>query len=150
MNLAGYNHNIIEVVKFHEVDMLGVCNNAVYFNYFEDARLKYLYNMKQKHSFKEVMENNSFFMMARNECDYIEPTTLNDELIIYTKIYFIKKSSFGFKFIVVRASDKKIIAKGSDVMVHIDKQTKKSVPLPDEFKKAVKEFEDEVEIQHSN
>jgi len=149
MDLAVYKHKIIEVVKFHEVDMLGVCHNAAYFNYFEDARLKYLYDLKEKYSFKEVMENNSFFMMAHNECDYIEPAFLNDELIINIKMCFIKKSSFGFEFVIVRDSDKKVIAKGSDVMVHIDRIERKSILLPDEFIEAVKDFEGEVEIKRS-
>ena len=47
MDISNYKHKIIEVVKFHEVDMLGVCNNAVYFNYFEDARIKYIQDLKR-------------------------------------------------------------------------------------------------------
>ena len=39
MEVSNYNHKIVEVVRFHEVDILGVCNNAVYFNY--DAVQKY-------------------------------------------------------------------------------------------------------------
>ena len=42
MNYKKYKHKITETVKFHEIDMMGVVNNAVYFNYFEDARMDYL------------------------------------------------------------------------------------------------------------
>lgn len=146
MEQAEYKHKITEVVKFHEVDMLGVCNNAVYFNYFEDARIKYVQDLKNKYSLKKILESYSFFIMAHNECDYIEPAYLDDELIIYTKIDFVKNSSFGFRHLVEKVSNKKKIAKGGGVVVHIDKRTNKSVPLPEEFYKAVRDFEISVDI----
>lgn len=149
MSLSGFKHKITEVVKFHEVDLLGVCNNAVYFSYFEDARIKYVQDLKTKYALKEIMESYSFFIMAHNECDYKEPALLDDELIIHTKINFVKNSSFGFKHIVEKVSTGKIIAEGGGVVVHIDRRTNKSVPLPDEFYEAVKDFEEDVEILKS-
>lgn len=149
MDNSGYKHKIVEVVKFHEVDLLGVCNNAVYFNYFEDARIKYMQDLKKKYNLKEVLEGYSFFIMVHNECDYIEPAHLDDELIVYTKIDFIKNSSFGFKHIVEKKSSQKIIAKGSGVVVHIDKRSNKSIPLPEEFYKAVRDFDSEVQIKNN-
>ncbi|MEW6196169.1 MAG: thioesterase family protein [Bacteroidota bacterium] len=144
MDKSLYKHSIIETVRFHEVDLLGVCNNAVYFNYFEDARIKYMQDLKKNYQLKEVLESFSFFIMVHNECDYIEPAYLDDELIVYTKIDFIKNSSFGFKHIIEKKSSQKIIAKGSGVVVHIDKRSNKSIPLPEEFYKAVKLFEQNV------
>lgn len=146
MDISLFNHNIIEIVKFHEVDMLGVCNNAVYFNYFEDARIKYIQDLKRNYSLKECLEGNSFFIMAHNECDYIEPARLDDELCIYTRIDFIRNSSFGFQHLVENAAAKKIIAKGGGVIVHINKFTQKSLPLPEEFYKAVQYYESAVNI----
>ena len=146
MTQSDFKHKITETVKFHEVDMLGVCNNAVYFNYFEDARIRYIQDLKTKYSLKQVLESYSFFIMAHNECDYKESAHLYDELIIYTKIDFVKNSSFGFKHLVEKKKENKIIAEGGGVVVHIDKRTNKSVPLPDEFYDAVENFETEVKI----
>ena len=36
-----FKHTYDVIVKFDEVDMLHIVNNAVYFNYFEQARIKY-------------------------------------------------------------------------------------------------------------
>jgi acyl-CoA thioester hydrolase len=126
--------------------MLGICNNAVYFNYFEDARLKYVQNIVKKFKLRNFLSGDSFFIMVRNECDYIEPAYLDDELKIHTKIDYIKNSSFGFKHLVEKVSSGKIIAKGGGVVVHINKTTNQSIPLPQEFYDAVKEFEGEVKI----
>ncbi len=146
MEKSNFKHSIIETVRFHEVDLLGVCNNAVYFNYFEDARIKYMQELKKNYNLKEVLEGYSFFIMVHNECDYIEPALLDDELIVYTKIDFIKISSFGFKHFIEKKSSQNIITKGSGVVVHIDKRSNKSIPLPEEFYKAVKDYESDVKI----
>ena len=146
MDMENFKHKIEEEVKFHEVDLLGVCNNAVYFNYFEDARIGYIKHVKEDYKLEKLLEGSSFFIMAHNECDYIEPAKFEDKLNVYTKIDFLKKSSFGLSHIVENVKTKRIIAKGGGVLVHIDFNTKKSVPLPEEFINAVKDYEDEVSI----
>lgn len=144
--MNNFKHKIVETVKFHEVDMMGVCNNAVYFNYFEDAKVGYLQNIKVKYELTEVMEGNSFFIMAHNECDYMEPAKFDDKLNIYTKVEYIKKTSFGVTHIVENEKTKNVIARGKGVMVHIDWNTKRPVPIPKEFYKAVENYEEDVKI----
>lgn len=141
MKKLEFNHQILETVKFHEVDMLGVCNNAVYFNYFEDARIKYLQDLSKKYNFMEFLSGDSFVIMAHNEIDYLNPSHLDDELTIYSKIGKISKSSFSFEHLIRRENDNIEIAKGGGILVHINRVTKKSQPLPDEFHIAVLDFE---------
>ncbi|MFZ1290168.1 MAG: thioesterase family protein [Melioribacteraceae bacterium] len=149
METKEFKHRISEIVKFHEVDLMGVCNNAVYFNYFEDARIKYLQDLKKKYHLKEILHGDLFFIMAHNECDYILPAKLDDELEIQTKVTEIRKSSFKFEHLVINKLITEIIAKGNGVLVQINLITKKSIPLPEEFCKAVKKFDKGVEIINS-
>ncbi len=139
--IKNYRHVIEETVRFHEVDMLAVCNNAVYFNFFEDARIKYTQDIIKNYDIPGLLEGSSFFIMARNECDYIEPAFLDDELEIYTRIEFVKNSSFGFRHLVVKKASGKIITRGGGVVVHIDRSDNKSRLLPEEFYKAVSDYE---------
>lgn len=141
-----FSHKINVKVKFHEVDMLGVCNNAVYFNYFEDARIKYLQDLKNKYSLPDILENGSFFIMAHNECDYLQPALFDEELIIYTKINYIKNSSFGFKHLIVKQNPVQLIANGAGTLVHINFNTKQKIELPNKFFKAVLDFEKDIEL----
>lgn len=146
IELNKFKHKIEERVKFHEVDLLGVCNNAVYFNYFEDGRLSYTQDLKKNYRLKKFLEGDSFFIMAHNNCDYFESAHLDDELYVYTRVSFVKNSSFGFDHIVQNKSTEKILAAGGGVVVHIDKSKQKPVRLPDEFYDAIKEYEVEVDI----
>lgn len=146
MNIENYSHKINETVKFHEVDLLGVCNNAIYFNYFEDARIKYLQDLQNKFKLPELIDGFSTFLMAHNECDYMEPAVFDDELIVYTRIEYIKNTSFSFRHIVENAKTKRIHAKGGGVFVYLNHKTRTTMPLPDDFYEAVKQFEKEVNI----
>ena len=144
VDLSTFNHKIDELVKFHEVDMLSVVNNAVYFNYFEDARVKYLQDLKIKYNLQEVMEDNSFFIMRRNEIEYIEPAQFDDKLIVFTKIDWIKNTSFGFSHVIINEQTKRPIAIGTGILVYIKLSTKQKQQLPAEFYEAVNEFEIDV------
>lgn len=146
MDFSKFKHVIKEKVKFHEVDLLGVCNNAVYFNYFEDARIEYVKTLKELYGFKKFLVGDSFFIMVHNECDYKISAHLDDELKVFTRIEFIKKSSFGFKHMVYRESTNDIIAIGAGVVVHINKTNNSVEPLPEEFYEAVKNYEENVKI----
>ncbi len=144
--MNSFKHKIKETVKFHEVDMLGVCNNAVYFNYFEDARIKYLQELKYQFNIEEILTGNLFFIMAHNYCDYLVPAVLDDELEVYTRISKLKNTNFEVEHIIVKKATKETIAKGGGVLVHINKETKKSVPLPKTFYEAVLNYEENVEV----
>lgn len=145
-NLSAFKHKYTVKVQFHEVDLLGVCNNAVYFNFFETARLEYMKALGVYREKEEVLHSSKFYLIVHNECDYIEPAFFDDELNIYTRISYIKNSSFGFEHIVERTSSKKVIAQGKGVIVHIDRKQKKSTPLPEEFYAIIKGYESNVEI----
>ncbi len=140
-----FKHTYDVVVKFNEVDMLHIVNNAVYFNYFEQARIKYAKDLGILPK-EGIAESGSAFYMARNEIDYLKVALFEDKLRIYTRVPYIKHSSFGFEHIIENVLTRKIIAEGAGVLVHVNPVTKKSVPLTDEFRKAVLKFEKKVKI----
>ncbi|MCU7493577.1 MAG: acyl-CoA thioesterase [Bacteroidota bacterium] len=144
--MDGFNHKISFRVQFHEVDLLGVVNNAVYFNYFETARIEYLKAVGQFRDVNKMQPGDNFFLIARNECDYIEPALFDDEVNVYTRVGSIKNSSFTFEHLVENAKNGKVLAKGGGVMVHINSREKKSTPLPEEFYKSVKSYDTEVKV----
>ena len=97
MDYTNYKSKIYETVKFHEVDLMGVVNNAVYFSYFEDARMEYLQLLKDNYKLDGILEQDSFFIMAHNEIDYLLPAEYKDELTVYTKIDWIKNTLLAEK-----------------------------------------------------
>lgn len=145
MDVKNFNHKTIVTVRFHEVDMLGVCNNAVYINFFEHARLEYV---KSAGLIPEggIFSDGKLFFVVRNEINYRDHARYDDELEVYSKISYIKNSSFGFDHLIVKKKTGQIIVDGKGVVVFVDPKTRKSTSLPDELISKVKLIDPDVTI----
>ena len=145
MNPTDFRHKITVQVRFHEVDMLGVCNNAVYINYFETARLEYIKATGLMPE-KGIFSDGKLYFMVRNEINYRDHAYYDDELDVYTRISFVKNSSFGFDHLIVKNKSGKIIVDGKGVIVHVDPKTRKSINLEPDVLDKIKMFEPGVAI----
>jgi acyl-CoA thioester hydrolase len=140
-----FNHKYTVTVRFHEVDMLGVCYNAVYINFFETARLEYA-KASGLMPAKGIFSDGNIFFIVRNEINYRGYAYHDDTLDVYSRISYIKNSSFGYDHLIVKPKTGKVIVDGKVVIVHVDPKTRKSTPLPEDFIKKVKLFEPNVKI----
>jgi acyl-CoA thioester hydrolase len=140
-----FKHRYTTTVRFHEVDMLGVCNNAVYINFFETARLEYI---KAAGLMPEngIFTDGKIFFMVRNEINYRSHAYYDDVLDVYSRITYIKNSSFGYDHLIVKQKSGEIIVDGKGVVVYVDPKTRKSMSLPESFIDNVKAFEPSVKI----
>lgn len=145
MSLEEFKHKTTVKVRFHEVDMLGVCNNAVYINYFEHARLEYA---KDAGLIPEggIFSDGKLFFMVRNEINYRGHSFYDDGLDVYSKVTYIKNSSFGYDHIIVRKKTGEIIVDGKGVVVYVDPKTRKSIPIPEDIIEKIKAYEPDVKI----
>jgi acyl-CoA thioester hydrolase len=127
-NKSDFKHYYDVTVVFNQVDMLHIVNNAVYFNYFEQARIKYAKDIGFFPK-KGIALVGTTFYMVRNEINYLKAALFEDRLRIYTRISYIKHSSFGFEHIIENLDSGNIISEGSGVLAHVDPVLKKSIPL---------------------
>ncbi|MGB9663455.1 MAG: acyl-CoA thioesterase [Ignavibacteria bacterium] len=133
-------------VRSYEVDFQNVVNNAVYFNYFELARIDYRKKMGYKLNPNGTFSDGLLFFVAHNECDYFAPAYLENELIIYTRIDYIKNSSLNFEHLIFNKSTDQFIAHGNGVIVNVDPITLNPVSIPDTMIEEIKAFDKEVKI----
>jgi acyl-CoA thioester hydrolase len=133
-------------VRSYEVDFQNVVNNAVYFNYFEIARIDYRKKMGYTLQPNGTFSDGLLFFVAHNECDYFSPAYLDNELIIYTRIDYIKNSSLCFEHLIFNKSTDKFIASGKGVIVNVDPITLNPSPIPQEMINEIKNFDKEVKI----
>jgi acyl-CoA thioester hydrolase len=138
-------HKTTLTIRFHEVDMLGVCNNAVYINFFETARLEYIKAAGLMPE-KGIFSDGKIFFMVRNEINYRSHAYYDDVLIVYSRISYIKNSSFGYDHLIIKQNTGHIIVDGKGVVVYVDPKTRKSTSLPESFIEKVKAFEPSVTI----
>jgi len=140
-----FKHKMEVKVRFNEVDLLGVVNNAVYVSFFEEARIEYTKVVGLMPD-NGIFSDGMLYFIVKNEINYRSHARYGDELIIYSKISYIKNTSFGFDHLVVKKNTNELIADGKGVIVYVDPETHKSTNLPDSFYKSVKLYEPEVKI----
>jgi acyl-CoA thioester hydrolase len=140
-----FKHKYILTVRFHEVDMLGVCNNAVYINFFETARLEYIKAAGLMPE-KGIFSDGKIFFMVRNEINYRSYAYYDDVLEVYSRISYIKNSSFGYDHLIMKQKTGEMIVDGKGIVVHVDPKTRKASSLPESFIEKVKAFEPSVKI----
>ena len=140
-----YKHKFSVTVRFHEVDMLGVCYNAVYINFFETARLEYIKAAGLMPA-RGIFSDGNIFFIVKNEINYRGYAYHDDVLDVYSKISYIKNSSFVYDHLIVNQKSGKVIVDGKVVIVHVDSNTRKSKRLSEKFIEKVKKFEPSVKI----
>ena len=93
-----------------------------------------------------IFSDGNIFFIVRNEINYRGYAHHDDTLDVYSKISFIKNSSFGYDHLIIKPKTGKAIVDGKVVIVHVDPETRKSAPLPERFVEKVKVFEPSVKI----
>ena len=127
-------------VRFADIDAMGHVNNAVFLNYFEQARIGFFNNkVGGKWDWK-----NQGIVLARNEIDYLHPILLNDRVLIDTSIEHIGSKSITLTYHVHSAESENGIrsfAKGKSVIVTFDYAKGRPIEVPDEWRKAFEKSE---------
>jgi acyl-CoA thioester hydrolase len=134
-----FNHRLHSRVRSYDVDRQGIVHNAIYLYWLEAARIEY---------FRDIgvpIDRQSFvtkhrFVVASTQIDYRQAAQFDDVYTVFTRISFIKNSSFGFDH-VIRREDGVIIATGKSVLVHLNPATNKPERIPDSYRTLIREFE---------
>jgi len=132
----GYALAVPLEVRFKDIDAMGHVNNAVYFTYFENARIGYWRAVGKDRPRGEVS-----YVLARAECDFKSPATMEDELVCHLRVASFGRTSFTFEFLIEDARSGRAVASGRTVQVAYDYQAKKACPLDSDLKARIRAFE---------
>jgi acyl-CoA thioester hydrolase len=134
INLNLFQHKIPIQIRYIDIDMQQHVNNAVYLSYIEQGRVEYMNKLFPENDFQK-----NGLIIARTEIDYYDPIFLNDEIYCYTRISKIGTKSFVFENVLSSNSAIKCFAQS--VMVCFDYTQNTTIPVHDEWKKKIIEFE---------
>ena len=118
---------------------MGHVNNANHITYFEIARVKYFNDVVGE----EVDWSRQGIILAKIQIEYKEPVLFRDDLFVYTTCSRIGTKSFDFSYSIVKIKDGKEIelSKGFSVQVCYDYAEKRTINMPEGWKRKVEQFE---------
>lgn len=138
--MQNFKHKFPIQLRFKDIDKMGHVNNANYLTYIEIARVKY---------FEDVVGTDKKWsqqvgiILARIEIDYKAPVFLHDTIFVYTRCSRIGNKSLTLDWAIVREkqSQEEVVAHGNAVLVCYDYVHEKTIPIPEEQRKAIQAFE---------
>lgn len=134
-----FHHQLHSRVRSYDVDRQGIVHNAIYLYWLEAARIEY---------FRDIgvpIDRQSFvtkhrFVVAKTEIEYKSAAQFDDVYTVFTRVSFVKNSSFGFEH-VIRHENGSILATARGVLVHLNPATNRSERIPDSYRSLIREFE---------
>ncbi|WP_020679455.1 acyl-CoA thioesterase [Marinobacterium rhizophilum] len=97
-------------VRDYELDIQGIVNNGVYFNYLEHARHEYL--LAKGVDFAALAQDGIHLVVIRSELDYKAPLKSGDRFVVEVTTERLGKIRFGFRQRVIRLEDDKVMLEG--------------------------------------
>jgi len=123
-------------VRFRDMDSMGHVNNAVFFTYFENARIAYWRAVPAIRT-RRALD----YILARAECDFRSPVTLEDELTCHIRVGSFGRTSFTFEYLLREERTGRVVAEGRTVQAMYDYAARTTRPIDDGMKTAIQEFE---------
>lgn len=114
-------------IRFSDIDVMGHVNNAIYLNYFEQARMEFFSQFIPKDW--DWYKNG--LLLAKNEVEYFFPVRLNDEIYIETNCTKIGNKSFELEYSLFKGD--KLCCKGKSTLVCYDYNAKETINIPNEW-----------------
>ncbi len=133
-----FRFSITISVRFDDMDALGHVNNAKYLTYFEEARLAYWVNL---FSLDYSNIQSVGLILANAHVDFRAPAKLGDFLTVHIRVPEFGTKSFPMEYRIENSKTKQLIADGSTLQVMYDYEQNATIPVPDDVKKKILEFE---------
>ncbi len=121
-------------IDWSEMDLFGHVNNVMYAKYIQSARV----NCCELLGIMKMLEEDKIgFMRASSSIQYKKPLFYPGEIIIETKVEFIKTTSFGFHHQILNGENE-IAAEANDVLVMFDFNNNNKIEIPESIKSQMK------------
>lgn len=140
MDFSVFRHKIQIRVRTFEVDAQGIVNNIYYFKYFEIGRVEYRRNLGYKMLKNGIFNDGLKVVVVHNEIDYKSFAFLDDLLNVYTRISWIKNSSFCMEQVITEHETDRLICSGKGILVNVSMKGK-SRKLDQKFVNEIEKFE---------
>jgi acyl-CoA thioester hydrolase len=125
-----FRHRTTLPVRFRDIDAFAHVNNAVFFSYVEQARIRYLLDVLQP----GVDFDRLPLILARVELDYRSPIAFGEDVTVETRVDRVGRSSFGMSHRMVAGPEGRLVGDVHTVLVTYDYSVARSMPVPEDWR----------------
>lgn len=140
MTQTTFPYEIDIEVAFRDIDAMGHVNNAVFFSYFETARIKYIMQVFEPGNLEAFDLLDLPLILVQASCSYKSPALLGEKLKLGIGLSRFGTKSFDLLYRIV-GQDGRLVATGKTIQVMYDYGARSAYPIPDDIKAQVKAFQ---------
>jgi acyl-CoA thioester hydrolase len=119
--------------RWSDNDIYGHVNNVTYYSYFDTVANTYLI----EYGHLNIHTDSIVGYVVNSGCNYYAPVAFPDKLEGGLRVNRLGVSSVEYGVAIFKEGEDVAVADGHFVHVFVDKQTNKSVPIPDMIRKAL-------------
>jgi acyl-CoA thioester hydrolase len=123
-------------VGFSDTDAQGIVYYGRYLPYFDLARVEY-----HRHLELLQVESEHEFVMRASTIEYLAPARFDDLIEVFVRLSRMGRTSATYEFEAYRVEDDVLMVTAQQTLVLVDLDERRSAPIPDSYKEAVRAFE---------
>ena len=122
-------HRYFILISDDAIDANGHANNVEYLRWMQDAAVSHADATGCTDATKEATAS---WVVRSHHVDYLQPTFAGDRIIVLTWVSNLRKASSLRKYLLLRETDRAVIARGETNWVFVDAQTGRPTAIPKE------------------
>ena len=131
-----YRHVMPLQIRFNDVDKFGHVNNTVHFQFYDTTKTDYIATVCKGVDWERLA-----IVVVKIEAEFVSQIKGNDHIAGRTRIVKIGNKSFHLEQDVIDSDTHEVKSRCFSVMVLYDLERQQTIPLPDEWRKAISDFE---------
>ncbi len=131
-----YRHVLPLQIRFNDVDKFGHVNNTVYFQFYDTAKTDYIATVCKGVDWERLA-----IVVVKIEAEFVAQIKGNDHIAGRTRIVKIGNKSFHLEQDVIDTDTQEVKSRCLSVMVLYDLERQQTIPLPDEWRRAIIDYE---------
>lgn len=128
-----YKHFLPLQTRWADNDLYGHVNNVAYYGYFDTIVNEYLIGAGAL----DIHDGAVIGLVVETGCNYFAALEFPQKLEGGLRVAHIGNSSVRYELAIFKSGETTPAAEGHFVHVYVDRQTRRPVSLPDEFKQAL-------------
>lgn len=131
-----FRHRTRLEVRFRDIDAFRHVNNAAFFTYIEQARIRYLIDLLDVEAVERLP-----MILAAVQIDFRSPILFGQEVEIGTRVDWIGNTSFSMSHHLTASPQTRLVAEAATILVAYDYATEKPMPVLDAWRDAFARWE---------
>ena len=126
-----FRHRTRLEVRFRDIDAFRHVNNAAFFTYIEEARIRYLCDLLEIEAVERLP-----MILAAVQIDFKSPILYGQEVEIGTRVDWVGNTSFSMSHHLTASPQARVVAEAATILVAYHYETEAPMPVPDAWRSA--------------